>query len=210
MRLGTYYRWLLSKHLGLLPDPHERVLDVGCYDGYLLSRIECRTKIAVDLEPAMAPYSPVWKADGHRLPFADEEFDRVYLLDVIEHVHDYQVLLEEADRVLRPGGTLWISTPSLHWWVFPPFLTQVLDRKWGHVRRGHEVEDIQTCLAPSFQLYPRLWSMPCFRLFYFPTRLLWNVWPALARRILTWVSQCDQQAPPGRAGHLFIRAVKNR
>lgn len=208
MRLGTCYRWLLSEFLGLLPEPHERVLDVGCHDGYLLAHVTCRLKVAVDLEPAQDGFYPVWKADGRHLPFAGETFDRVYLLDVIEHVVDYGAMLTEVARVLRPGGTLWISTPSLYWWVVPPFLTRMLDHFWEHVRRGHTVEDIQAHLPPNCQVTPTLWNMPYFRSFYFPVRALWNLWPALAQRILAWVARQDQRSPPGQSGHLFIRVTK--
>lgn len=208
MRLGTYYRWLLSEHLGLLPEPHERALDIGCHDGYFLSRVACSQKVAIDLEPADAPYYPVWKADGQRLPFASEAFDRVYLLDVIEHVLDYDAMLSEAVRVLQPGGALWISTPSRDWWVFPPFLTGVLDHHWGHVRRGHTVEDIRTCLPPHCRVTSVLWNMPYFRVFYFPVRMLWGLHPALAQRALAWVAQQDQRAPRGRMGHLFVLVTK--
>ncbi|MDY7075380.1 MAG: methyltransferase domain-containing protein [Chloroflexota bacterium] len=210
MRLGTYYRWLLSEFLGLLPESHERVLDVGCHDGYFLSRVTCRLKVAVDLEPDHAGFYPVWPADGRRLPFADETFERVYLLDVIEHVEDYGTILIEAVRVLRSGGTLWISTPSLHWWVVPPFLTWVLDWRWGHVRRGHTVEDIQAYLPPACQVTPTLWNMPYFRSFYFPVRVLWSLWPALGRRSLAWIARKDRHSPPGKAGHLFVRVTRPR
>ena len=208
MRLGTYYRWLLSDYFGLLPEPDERVLDIGCHDAYLLSRVRCQQKVAVDLEPADDPLFPVWRADARRLPFADESFERVYLLDVIEHILDYGGVLKEAVRVLRPDGHLWVSTPSKDWHVFPPFLTGLLDRRWGHVRRGHTVEDIQAHLPSSCQVTPWLWSMPYFRLCYFPIRLMWPVWPRIAQRALAWVARHDQEAPAGRAGHLFILVTK--
>jgi SAM-dependent methyltransferase len=206
--LGTYYRWLLSDHLGLLPQPEERVLDIGCHDGYLLSRVRCEQKVAIDLDPADAPLYPVWQADARRLPFADESFERVYLLDVIEHILGYGIVLTEAVRVLRPGGSLWVSTPSKDWRVFPPFLTSMLDRRWGHVRRGHTVDDIQAGLPPDCQVKARLWSMPYFRLFYFPIRLVWHVLPGIAQRALAWVARHDQEAPAGTAGHLFVLITK--
>jgi SAM-dependent methyltransferase len=208
LRLGTYYRWLLSESLGLLPESHERVLDVGCHDGYFLSHIPGCLKVAVDLEPDRAGHYPVWPSDGRRLPLADETFDRIYLLDVLEHVVDYGALLAEALRVLRPGGTLWISTPSLYWWVVPPFLTSLLDRQWGHVRRGHTVQDICEHLPAACQVTPTMWNMPYFRTFYFPVRLLWSLWPVLARRWLAWVARQDRRSPPGRHGFLFIRVIK--
>lgn len=45
------------------------------------------------------------------LPFADDTFDAVTCFEVIEHVEAPAVLVAELHRVLRPGGTLYISTP---------------------------------------------------------------------------------------------------
>jgi ubiquinone/menaquinone biosynthesis C-methylase UbiE len=55
---------------------------------------------AVELEPD----SP--------LPFADGTFDLVVCTETIEHVHDLQLFLSEARRVLEPGGRLAVTTPA--------------------------------------------------------------------------------------------------
>ncbi|MGC4065845.1 MAG: class I SAM-dependent methyltransferase [Polyangiaceae bacterium] len=46
------------------------------------------------------------------LPFADAQFDVVVSMDVIEHVPDPLPWLKDAVRVLRPGGTLFLTTPN--------------------------------------------------------------------------------------------------
>ena len=43
-------------------------------------------------------------ADAVALPFEDKSFDVVLLLHVLYHVDDRRTALEEARRVLRPGG----------------------------------------------------------------------------------------------------------
>ena len=45
-------------------------------------------------------------------PYDSEEFDYVACLEGIEHTEDYHHVLRECGRVLRPGGTLLISTPN--------------------------------------------------------------------------------------------------
>jgi SAM-dependent methyltransferase len=63
------------------------------------------------------------------LPFADDAFDLVCALDIVEHVDDDDGALSELARVARPGGTVLISTP-LHpsrWTSFDDFV--------GHKRR---------------------------------------------------------------------------
>ena len=74
------------------------------------------------------------------LPFADDAFDLVCALDIIEHVDDDDGALSELSRVARPGGTLLISTP-LHptrWTSFDDFV--------GHKRR-YEPQQLLAKLA---------------------------------------------------------------
>ena len=47
-----------------------------------------------------------------RIPFANEEFDVVYLMQVIEHVLDPRELLAEVSRVLKRPGTLYLAMPN--------------------------------------------------------------------------------------------------
>lgn len=59
-------------------------------------------------------------ADGLSLPFREQSFDVVTCFEVIEHVADPLLLLENIKRVLRPGAALIISTPNRRantpWW----------------------------------------------------------------------------------------------
>ena len=50
--------------------------------------------------------------DGLTLPFEDQTFDLVTILNVLEHVPDYRKLLDEAIRVLRPDGRLYLVCPN--------------------------------------------------------------------------------------------------
>lgn len=50
---------------------------------------------------------------NERLPVDDHTFDCVACVDGIEHLEDPFNLVREFHRVLRPGGTLVISTPNI-------------------------------------------------------------------------------------------------
>ena len=50
--------------------------------------------------------------DALALPFADDTFDFIIASEVLEHVTDDAVALEEILRVLKPGGTLAATVPS--------------------------------------------------------------------------------------------------
>lgn len=50
--------------------------------------------------------------EGVKLPFKSECFDLVVAKAVLEHVHNYQKLLSEINRVLKKGGMVYIEVPS--------------------------------------------------------------------------------------------------
>lgn len=53
--------------------------------------------------------------EGEALPFRNNTFDNVVSGDVLEHVKDKQKYLEEAYRVLKPGGIFVVNTPRAGW-----------------------------------------------------------------------------------------------
>ncbi|SEL18812.1 methyltransferase domain-containing protein [Streptacidiphilus jiangxiensis] len=134
-----------------------RILDVGCGDGaataLLAQRAHGHTVVGVDwsrmaLERARARGLTLVRAtlDHGGLPVADEAVDVVVFSEVIEHLVDTDAALDELTRVLRPGGSLLLSTPNLAAWfnrglllagVQPVFTEVSLKRIYG--RPGREV-----------------------------------------------------------------------
>ena len=120
------------------------VLDIGCGAGNMihhLSRYGRVQGIEVDPRPvamAQARGYDVRQGDATKsIPFPDASFDLVTALDVIEHVDEDEAILREAYRVMRPGGTLAISTPAFQWlWSYNDVLN-------GHKHRytPHELRD---------------------------------------------------------------------
>jgi SAM-dependent methyltransferase len=53
-------------------------------------------------------------ADGAMLPFLDERLDFVILDVVLEHVKQPRQFIQEAQRVLIPGGLLYVALPFVH------------------------------------------------------------------------------------------------
>jgi len=51
-------------------------------------------------------------APGAPLPYADERFDLVVSMDVVEHLVEPLPWLRELHRVTRPGGMLFLTTPN--------------------------------------------------------------------------------------------------
>ena len=55
------------------------------------------------------------------LPFDEASFDGVVLKDVLEHVKDPVALVRDVRRVLRPGGTVFASSPDAQRWVWDDY-----------------------------------------------------------------------------------------
>ena len=77
------------------------------------------------------------QANGEMLPFLDASFDIVYSANVLEHTKNPNKVLEEAVRVLRPGGILHFEMPNFlsyfegHYMVLqPPILWPSLLPHW--------------------------------------------------------------------------------
>jgi SAM-dependent methyltransferase len=51
-------------------------------------------------------------ADAHPLPFKDAAFDALFAGELVEHLPEPKDALVEFHRVLRPGGTLLLTTPN--------------------------------------------------------------------------------------------------
>ncbi len=75
---------------------------------------------------------------GEPLPYADATFDLVVSMDVVEHVADPEPWLREAFRVLRPKGTLFLTTPnyaSLSLRVIESTVLELVARRQGFSRK---------------------------------------------------------------------------
>jgi len=95
-----------------------RVLDVGCADAAFLTLFPPWVeKYGVDIAPSAhrPPDMRLVQVDVSRdpLPFAMGVFDVVYAGEIIEHVLDTLAFLREVRRVLRPGGSVVLTTPNL-------------------------------------------------------------------------------------------------
>jgi 2-polyprenyl-3-methyl-5-hydroxy-6-metoxy-1,4-benzoquinol methylase len=109
----------------------ERVLDVGCGEGWFASELARAGAAVVGVDVAEEPLrrarrseiesSPSGQQPGLDLrlldadgpwPLEDASFDVVWAGETIEHVADTAGWLSEARRVLAPGGRLLLSTPD--------------------------------------------------------------------------------------------------
>jgi SAM-dependent methyltransferase len=102
--------------------PGAHVLDLGCRDGSFprTSYPELRV-VALDRAPGAAGV----QADAAALPFQDASFDALIANHSLEHMDDLEGVLRELGRVVRPGGSLYVSVPDastfsdrLYRWIY--------------------------------------------------------------------------------------------
>ncbi|MEI6726696.1 MAG: class I SAM-dependent methyltransferase [Actinomycetes bacterium] len=127
------------KHFGLADDSY--LVDVGCGSGRLAKPLSQLLKVAylgIDIVPELVEYArelvarPDWRfevAEGLKIPEADGVADMVCFFSVFTHLLHEQsfVYLQEAARVLRPGGVIVFSyldfAVDCHWDVFEANVT---------------------------------------------------------------------------------------
>ena len=119
-----YHRARHASALAFLdPQPGEIILDAGCGDGSLAARIAplCQTVHAVDiagnaLDPCHREISNLrfQKMNIEALDFADAAFDKIVCVESLEHLLFPHQALTEFHRVLKPGGRLVLTYPTIN------------------------------------------------------------------------------------------------
>jgi SAM-dependent methyltransferase len=137
------YEWAASQ-------VHGEVLDLACGTGYG-SRLLAHSArvIGVDrdeqsVQKARSRVSGAFLvAEVPPIPLASDAFDFVISFETVEHISDELGFVREIARVLRPGGTLLISSPNKD--ISAP--DGVPGNRW-HVRE-HTLTSLKTLLAKA-------------------------------------------------------------
>jgi 2-polyprenyl-6-hydroxyphenyl methylase/3-demethylubiquinone-9 3-methyltransferase len=113
--------WIARTRADFVPaadDSHALLLDIACGGGLCGPHLADKGYRVVGLDlSAMSlhqaqqhGYDAVMQTDITRIPLASESVDVVLAGQCLEHVPDPLAVVEEACRVLRPGGTLVLDT----------------------------------------------------------------------------------------------------
>ena len=140
-------------------NPSAVLLDIGCQTG--INTLRLAQTIGTDRiigleynastlqEAAAQGIRPITGDANWPLPLPDSSVDVVTAMDVVEHLVNPRMLVQNAFRVLRPGGYLVLATPNLASWhnIFAlllglqpfsgPNLTTMLDADLAIVRSLH-------------------------------------------------------------------------
>jgi len=146
--LGLQYLWQ-QQQLTLVG------LDISIQDlGTAYNRLQVN-----DSADTLAAKLTFIRGDGLQLPFADNSFDHVICSEVLEHIIDYQAMLAEISRVLKPGGSLCVSVPrawpeKICWWLESAY-HQV---EGGHVRIFNGQQLTRDITQRGYCLHAKHWS----------------------------------------------------
>jgi len=216
MRFGTYYRFLILQKLNLHLEGNS-ILDIGCYDGFLLSHVNAAEKIGIDLQ-TLNKYPNIQYIQSNFLSynFKNKKFDKIFSFDVLEHVKEDELFLKKVVELLDENGTAILSTPSDNISIFPSFFQSYVDKRWGHIyRRGYSKNKIMQLLN-DFEKTGLIrvefieWNCPIFRFTYLPLNLIWRIFPGLARISFHFFMKIDLIFKKGQNGFLFIIIKKGK
>jgi len=148
------------------------VLDVGCSDGLLLHSFwKLGVKgYGVDISKDPLSYASeeirsniiLLNIEKEKLPFKDNTFNLITILEVLEHLHEHDRILSEMYRVLKPNGLVLMSSPleSKALRVVNGLLSKKNPlSKTGGEAKDQEIHDYELCnFAPHINVHPkRFW-----------------------------------------------------
>jgi tocopherol O-methyltransferase len=165
--IEQFLKWGLPANFTMVNNA-PNILDIGCGIGgsslYLAEKFQAKVT-GITLSPVQAKRATerakdaglensvnFLVADALNTGFADDSFDLLWSLESAEHFPDKRKFLQEAYRILKPGGTLLMAT-----WCHRP-----LDEKEGQL-----TDDERRHLAEIYRIYalPYVISLPEYEAF---------------------------------------------
>lgn len=146
------------------PMPGQVGLDLGGWGGVISAALRRRGGTWCSMEaPGPAFDSLRRRCDGEHthpierveLPFDDQVFDVVVVIDLLQHARDSDALVQEFHRVLKPAGRLIVQAPFLRAGSFAPALGRMVGIRdpWAsRLRAGYTRAQLFAALKNGFDV----------------------------------------------------------
>jgi SAM-dependent methyltransferase len=160
-------RIIVDDQIRRLPLPlNAYIYEVGCGTGGNLSMLARHgTVFAMEPDSSALEIASLQQRACVRLgslpdhlPFADQQYNLIVMLDVLEHLDDDRLALERLYPMLKPGGTLLITVPAFS------FLWSYHDQLNQHKRR-YRADDLNQVVS---QAGYEVTNLSYFNFFLFP------------------------------------------
>lgn len=97
------------------------------------------------------------RGNGQLLPFKGDTFDIVTCIETLEHIEDYKSVLREIHRVVKPNGTVIVSTPIRNPFSAEWFMSKIRgfysnDLIYNHLRRFKQKDIIHEIAELGFRI----------------------------------------------------------
>lgn len=144
--------WALHKYSPGL----QSFLEIGCGTGFVISAVskrfpEARLSGSEYLEEGLVyarqrvPGAEFTQMDARNIPY-ESELDAIGAFDVLEHIKEDEVVLQQICKALKPGGIVFITVPQHRW------LWSAVDEYACHVRRYGSNELHQKVCKAGFEI----------------------------------------------------------
>ena len=103
-----------------------------------------------DMEELLGEHVHIVEPDG--LPFPDESFDCVAVIDVHEHLRDPKPFTRELFRIVRRGGRAIVTVPNGDPWKLATIIKNLVGmtkETYGHVRIGYSLRDLKQLMSSA-------------------------------------------------------------
>ncbi len=185
---------VLGEANGIRPD--SVIADIGCGPGVLISKLpknkltyavdvsEQTVKFATELNKKLGKNVKGIAALAEKLPFKDNTFDCVFMIEVIEHMPKEleAKALSEVKRVLKPSGQFIMTTPNYRsmWPIIEYFWSRMnpVDYMEQHINRKNPGSVRNSLVAAGF-------AVKTVRTFFVVSPFVALVSSSLARKIMT-------------------------